>query len=208
MKFYLEQRGIKFSDIFNANEIDGIDDPVIKKELDEEARKKKPAEVEEADKDFNQTPKNKKAKLTDNSMVFHSARLREKQTFLEKGLTEQDKSPAKNTKQKQNKTTPISLSSTDCTSNVSSDVIETAIENNEEEPEYNCVPPTIRPELMFTKQSAVNNTLNNSIILNESDAADQAFFESIKPALRKMNDTQKLDFQIDVLQILRAFRTN
>ncbi|EDW38245.1 GL12487 [Drosophila persimilis] len=38
--------------------------------------------------------------------------------------------------------------------------------------------------------------------------ADQAFFDSIKPHMQRMNADQKLDFQIEVLKILRNFKPN
>ncbi|XP_030571998.1 transcription factor Adf-1 [Drosophila novamexicana] len=37
---------------------------------------------------------------------------------------------------------------------------------------------------------------------------DQAFFDSIKPHMQRMSSDQKLDFQIEVLKILRHFKPN
>ncbi|XP_017866285.1 PREDICTED: uncharacterized protein LOC108615927 [Drosophila arizonae] len=37
---------------------------------------------------------------------------------------------------------------------------------------------------------------------------DQAFFDSIKPHMQRMSSDQKLDFQIEVLKILRNFKPN
>lgn len=50
------------------------------------------------------------------------------------------------------------------------------------------------------------STLPKSNIL-EPDP-DQAFFDSIKPVMRTMNVNQKLDFQIDVLKLLKLHRTS
>ncbi|XP_022222844.2 uncharacterized protein LOC111074396 [Drosophila obscura] len=49
---------------------------------------------------------------------------------------------------------------------------------------------------------------NASAPTSANTDADQAFFDSIKPHMQRMNADQKLDFQIEVLKILRNFKPN
>ncbi|XP_065371809.1 uncharacterized protein LOC135963762 [Calliphora vicina] len=206
MEFYLKTRGIKLADIYDAQEIDGIEDTLVKKESHDEEQSMEEDEVEnELDTEVAEpAPKNKKNKNTDTSMTFRSARLREKQ----------DKIPPKiiaitpiNTKQRQIKKTPVSINNSAC-SNSSRDVEEY---NEKEDIPYNSTPQSKKPK---TSSVAINHSVHVTPIsqpptlTNESDETDQAFFDSIKPALRKMSETQKLDFQIDILQILKTFRSN
>lgn len=50
------------------------------------------------------------------------------------------------------------------------------------------------------------NTGNSKDLQDKAYDAHQAFFDSIKPTLRKLNDTQKLDFKIDVLKTLKKYK--
>ncbi|KAM7364000.1 uncharacterized protein ACRADG_000697 isoform 1-T1 [Cochliomyia hominivorax] len=234
MKFYLETRGVNFSDIYDSDHIDGMEDPIIKTESEEEVQPEPDDLVEQY------TPKNKKAKtLNTTPTTYRSSRLREKQMILANKSAEKlnTKSPIQKVQQKkrrstslgngskkkkttinnsqnvqpQIKRTPTSINtsvnnSVDSTSNTIEDVMESAGEEDVEEGSSNHYPEQQiypREEPVFVNQISKPKT-----ILNETEVADQAFFESIKPALRKMNEAQKLDFQIDVLQMLKTFQTN
>ncbi|KAM7364006.1 uncharacterized protein ACRADG_000700 [Cochliomyia hominivorax] len=51
---------------------------------------------------------------------------------------------------------------------------------------------------------AADNGFTNSFELpDQQNDAHQAFFDSIKPTLRKLNDHQKLDFKIQILKLLK-----
>ncbi|XP_065354844.1 uncharacterized protein LOC135949266 [Calliphora vicina] len=55
----------------------------------------------------------------------------------------------------------------------------------------------------FATESAPTNSSN---MANNSYDPNQAFFDSLKPSLRKLNDSQKLDFKIEVLKTLRKYK--
>lgn len=184
MIFYLQTRGVKFSDIYDTEVIDGIEEPTIKTEVQYED---------------DGTPKNKKIKLADTSATYRSPRLREKQMNSADITT-----PTNTQKAQQIKRTPASINTSNTSMQESnSDDIEMAEEGNEEEILNN----HMEQEIVYPRADVATNQ-TTGICINESEAADQAFFDSIKPALRKMNETQKLDFQIDILQILKTFRSN
>ncbi|XP_046805790.1 uncharacterized protein LOC111690202 isoform X2 [Lucilia cuprina] len=204
MKFYLEMRGMQISDIYDAEENIGIEENQIKKENIEPME-----ECEEMIVDEQQSPKNKNNKTADTSITYRSARLREKQTALEKSLPEKKSNSPKYTNKTQIKTTPISINGSVCYSMADSN---TSKEENDKEDLSHYGTPQLKKQKTSAAVNDSANILQNIhqplTFSNESDAADQAFFDSIKPALRKMNETQKLDFQIDILQILKTFRTN
>ncbi|SPP84023.1 uncharacterized protein LOC117586598 [Drosophila guanche] len=62
-----------------------------------------------------------------------------------------------------------------------------------------------RPATPFTADSA---SWTNASAPPSTTDADQAFFDSIKPHMQRMKADQKLDFQIEVLKILRNFKPN
>lgn len=43
------------------------------------------------------------------------------------------------------------------------------------------------------------------VVQSADDDADQAFFDSLKPTLCKLNDSQKLEFMIQVLKVLKKY---
>lgn len=55
----------------------------------------------------------------------------------------------------------------------------------------------------FTQVDNTNALQIQSVYSSVEDEADRAFFESIKPSLRKMDPFKKLDFKIEVLQLLK-----
>lgn len=55
----------------------------------------------------------------------------------------------------------------------------------------------------FTQVDNTNALQIHSVYSSVEDEADRAFFESIKPSLRKMDPFKKLDFKIEVLQLLK-----
>ncbi|KNC28134.1 hypothetical protein FF38_04351 [Lucilia cuprina] len=216
MEFYLEMRGMKLSDIYDEQENEEIEKIEVKKENNVE---EDDAEIEENNEEEKKTkklpPKNKKNKTAaDTSITFRSARLREKQTAAEKSSPEKITSTPKNTKQKPSKTVPTVSNNVSVCQSLGENNFSNEVEENikeDDHPPYNYIPQAKKAKISAAVNHSVDIPQNSHQFLTftqESEAFDQAFFDSIKPALRKMNETQKLDFQIDILQILKTFRTN
>ncbi|XP_046803966.1 uncharacterized protein DDB_G0286299-like [Lucilia cuprina] len=208
-------RGMKLSDIYDEQENEEIEEIEVKKESNVE---EDDAEIEENNEEEKKTkkvpPKNKKNKTAaDTSITFRSARLREKQTAVEKSSPEKITSTPKNTKQKPSKTVPTVSNNVSVCQSLGENNFSNEVEENikEDDPPYNYIPQAKKAKISAAVNHSVDipqNSHQSLTFTQESEAADQAFFDSIKPALRKMNETQKLDFQIDILQILKTFRTN
>ncbi|KAH8360255.1 hypothetical protein KR093_011636 [Drosophila rubida] len=54
---------------------------------------------------------------------------------------------------------------------------------------------------------ANSSAANTSTTISADPDPDQAFFDSIKPDMQRMSSDQKLEFKIEVLKILRNFKT-
>ncbi|KAH8329767.1 hypothetical protein KR074_003824 [Drosophila pseudoananassae] len=71
--------------------------------------------------------------------------------------------------------------------------------------------PPVAPEIGSPQGDPNINTYSTpacSPTSNSSSDPDQAFFDSIKPHMQRMCADRKLDFQIEVLKILRNFKPN